>query len=287
MTDPNPPDDAPPTPSPPPKIDGWPWSQIGFLTFNIGLLISASKDLLLLAGLDFPEFAGTISGLLFVLGLFILASHFVPLWTSKYVIDKAPFFPRLRWINIGMFGGAVTMMLLSLIIPGIHAGRKAAEKQAADESETNIDTWQTVRSERSPVTVQLPSHWVEAPDPDQGRNDVVRIDPVNDFALIVFSIPREDVTYPNVNAWADAALRDVETDFQDPVFVEKTFLAKPGPPTVGVVLECTIEKTRYVFLMRYIEMPDRFVSVRLTARPSGFREHEETLRRIAQSVRSE
>lgn len=293
MTSPNPPDDTSAASPPPPQNERWPWPQLAFLTASVGLFLTGLQDFFLLAGLEFEEATETTGIRMILAGAFIAAAYHLRLWISKYFwtsrpqVEKAPFSPELRLINTGVGCVALSTVWLGLFIPLPDAGHKGAEQQAADKTENDIATWQTVRSEKSPIQVDLPSHWVEAPDTAQGQNDMICVDLVNDLALDASSIPKEDVTYPDIHAWVDASLREMATNLENTEIIERTFRAKPGPSSVDVVLECTIEKTRYVFLMRFIDMPNYYAFIRLAATPSRFREHEDTLRRIARSVRSE
>lgn len=279
MSNPN-----PETPPPSANSPGQPWAQIGLLSLNVALLMVGLGDLLFWMGIPFRETTQTMSGLLFLAGLTI----YVMSPKRRVGQETVPYSLRLHWLNLGTFGGAVTMILLSLIIPAAQAAQRAVEdREKTIETEMNPDTWRTVRSERSGFVVDIPPNWEESKDPTQRANDVCQIDVANDLLFFMLSVPKEDITFESLESWAEATLKNLSESFEEWEVIERSSSAVPGPPAIELLLECTKENTRLIFFMRFLDTPNHYLWVRAAATRSGFREHEETLRRMVRSVRRE
>lgn len=124
------PNPNPETPPPSANSPGQPWAQIGLLSLNVALLMVGLGDLLFWMGIPFRETTQTMSGLLFLAGLTI----YVMSPKRREGQETVPYSLRLHWLNLGTFGGAVTMTLLSLIIPAAQAAQRAAEDREGNRN---------------------------------------------------------------------------------------------------------------------------------------------------------
>lgn len=114
-----------------------------------------------------------------------------------------------------------------------------------------------------------------------------QIDVANDLLFFMLSVPKEDITFESLEPWAEATLKNLSESFEEWEVIERSSSAVPGPPAIELLLECTKENTRLIFFMRFLDTPNHYHWVRAAATRSGFRGHEETLRRMVRSVRRE
>ena len=290
MTNPNLPDGPQVAPPPLEKAAGWPWPQIALLSFNIGLFLSATESLLPFLGMKFPELGKTLSGLFMLAGVIGLVVYWVSRMARKPGGQIAPYSPRMRWLNWGCFAGAVTLTMLSLIIPAVQAAHNVADEKKLKESEMGEDRWETVRSNKGPFVVEIPSGWVEPRFSQDGKDvsrfDVTRIDAINHFEFVMRSIPKADFTLSNLDDWAEVTVRMVTENELE--VLERITYSLPGPRAIEVVYESKKENEKFIFLGRFTEAPNHYIYAQATAQSlSEFKVHEETLRRIVRSVRVE
>jgi hypothetical protein len=202
--------------------------------------------------------------------------------------ESVPYFPWMRRLTLGFFGAALVVTLLSLIIPAVWSARRAAEeREMRKEATVKVDATETIISTKSGYIVEIPGNWEEHTDPAAQINDVRQLDRANDLVFFLQSVPKEDLTYPSLEAWADETLKQMRAAAEASEIVEQTDYAAPGPPTIERVLEFTVENVRFTSVMRFIEGPEHYLWARAVATRSRFRTHEETLRRIVRSVREE
>ena len=197
-------------------------------------------------------------------------------------------FPKLRLTNIGLSSLGLLLLIMSLVIPAIYkvreSARRAEQRRAAgDTAEGHL---QTIRSANGLFAIDIPAHWVEAPDFEAGTNGVARADIDNDLWVAMWSEPKEDLTISGLDAYAQVILDLLAVELGQTEVLERTSSTLHGTPAVEVVCGVVVDNARLVFVLRFVETPDHFVQVRAWSTRSGFRKHEATLRQIVRSVRS-
>lgn len=288
MTTPDLPENPERTPSSSSKARKWPWAQIALLSFNVGLYLVILEEFPYFVGVDFSESGGALSAMLILAGLTIGVA------TRKYsqgTTDQEESVPYSVWMhrfNLGIFGATLSLVFLSLMIPAMHAGRQAADRERAKQAEAmDPGAWHAVRSAKGDFVVDVPSHWVEPANPEWKGNDMVRGDLANDLLFFLQSVPKEDITFDGLNAWADATVNNVKVSLTESEVIEKSMHERQRYSEIELRLDGANENTRVTFFMRFLETPTHYLWARAVATRSEFREHEETLRRIVRSVRME
>jgi hypothetical protein len=271
MTSPNLSDSNPETHPPKVKTNGRPWAQIGILFLNIGFYLMALGDFLGFTPMTFPSAGKTFSGYLILGGLALYG--FSPKYSrGTRPEESVPYSLSMHRFNLAIFGGTMSMMLLTLIIPAIHSAQQdAAQNRKSADVEVNRELWQIVTSAKTQFAVDIPPGWVESTDPAYIGNDVSRIDLANDLSFFMLSVAKEDVTHANLEEWSEATLNNVRATYTDSEVIERTTYASSGPLMIEVLLNGTSEKVRFVMLMRFIEAPNHYLWARVIASRSEFR----------------
>jgi hypothetical protein len=287
MTSPNLSDSNPETHPPKVKTNGRPWAQIGILFLNIGFYLMALDDFLGFTPMTFPAAGKTFSGYL-ILGGLVLYGFSPKYRRGARTEESVPYSLALHQFNLAIFGGTMSMVTLTLMIPAIYSAQKSvAQNRKSADVEVNGEVWQTFTSAKTQFAVDIPPGWIETTDPAYLVNDVSCVDLANDISFFMLSIPKEDVTHADLEEWSEATLTNVRATFTDSEVIERTTYTSPGPLMIELLLNGTNQNVRFVSLMRFIEAPNHYLWARVIASRSGFRAREDSLRKIIRSVRLE
>lgn len=283
-------EETPSTPEKPPlreNRDGWPWGQLFILSCCLYLCSIGLAVALAAAGSGAHELIRLLGIGLFVsvLILALLAGHH-----SARLREQGERLRRsshLRLVNIGLFGLGILLFMLAIIVPAVNKARQSARRfeQQQTAGDQTDEPWQTIRSANGLFEIDVPAHWKEAADIDVGDNGVLRSDIPHDLYAAMWSEPKADVALSNVDAYAATMIELLNTEVGQFEGTERTRFTGSGRPAIELVGNMVVQNTRLVALVRFVEMDEHFVQVRVWAVASRYDQNEATLRKILHSVR--
>lgn len=261
-----------------------PWGQLTWLFLGTGLCLNGLRDVLRLGGSGAGQFLGGIGGLVTLLGLLCGLTALIFRERLKRRNLKLHRLPVLRQVNTGVWGAAVLLLLLALLVPAVHSAQTGAYQAALEYSGHEEAAWSAYPFGDGSLVISVPSHWEPFPAPTLAGGNLSLWDRQNDLYLTVNSISRDDVTWKSLQEFSDQTARSIGEQLSD---------AEISPLKPGMVEDCstadrtvagTLNGVRLIYALRHIETPQTWVEVRSWSTRSRFQQHHPLFSQIAASV---
>lgn len=260
----------------------WPWGQTGWFLTGIGFCLIGIGDAVALL----EYFGGFASESLKAVGsLFVLAAIgcSVPAVLvqrrAKRNGVRLAHLPWLRKVNFGLLAAALSLLMLSLIVPALRDARVGYSQAVA------AAPWSDHSFYNESFLVSTPAIWDLFPDPTISSSAMRLIDRQNDLHLIANVTPKQDLAIQTLAELSKQAAQTLGKSATDVAVGEMQITEVDGQQAVDQVVAGTFDGVIICCYLRHVEYPDVWVELRQWTTRSRFEANEASFVKIATSIR--
>jgi hypothetical protein len=267
-----------PAATPPHKY--WPWGQIGWFLAGIGFsLTGIGQAAFMFQYIDLvgQEAVNAYGGLLVIMALGCSVLAVLIRRRAKRRAEQLTHLSWLRRVNFGLL--AISVSMLSLIIPAMHAARVARTQAMA------AGPWIEHAFVNGSFQISTPANWELFPDPAITNSGLRLIDRQNELYLIISVISKQDLALSSLAELSQRAAQTQAQNAKDRKIGEIQTAQVDGRPATDMSVIETFDGVYVHCYFRHVEYPDTWVELRQWTTRSQFEANEPTFVKIAESIR--